>query len=315
MRPALFLVALAVDFFLGEPANALHPVVWMGKVIGRFSKIGLGLSSKQQLAFGGFMALATPAAFCLLGYVVGLTAIPSPIAFILQIWLLKSTFAVRGLGRAAYAVRDALLQGDLPSARAGLGSLCSREATHLDEPLIVAATVESVAENASDSFIAPLCFFAAFGLAGALFYRTVNTLDSMVGYHGKYEYLGKASARLDDLLNFFPARLTALLLLWAGFFLRADAANGLRMWRRDAASTESPNAGRPMATMAGLLRVALVKVDHYSLGDGLEPLSPGKIDQACRMVGLASVLATTLYVVSAVVMAGYARGCGVELVR
>src|SRR5262249_61854725 len=120
-----------------------------------------------------------------------------------------------GLGVAALDVRHALAGGRLHDARYALRSLCSRDASQLDPPLLVAAAIESVAENASDSFVAPLFYYALFGLPGAVFYRAVNTLDAMIGYHGRYEYLGKAAARLDDVLNFVPARLTAALLLAA----------------------------------------------------------------------------------------------------
>jgi adenosylcobinamide-phosphate synthase len=174
--------------------------------------------------------------------------------------------------------------------------LCSRDPTELDEPLIVAATLESLAENASDSGIAPLLYFCIGGVPGAVFYRAVNTLDAMIGYHGRYEYFGKASARLDDLLNWVPARLTALLLLLAGLVLGRDTRQGWRILRRDARKTESPNAGRPMATVAGLLRVELEKRGHYRLGDGFEPLTPSKIRHAWQLVVLAFFFGAVLFI-------------------
>src|SRR3954467_13894357 len=129
----------------------------------------------------------------------------------------------------------------------------------LDEPLLVAASVESVAENMSDSFVAPLFYYALFGLPAAVAYRAVNTLDAMIGYRGRYEYLGKAAARLDDLLNLIPARLTAGLLLVAGALRKADGGGGPLILRRARRATASPNAGWPMATVAGLLSVCLAK--------------------------------------------------------
>jgi adenosylcobinamide-phosphate synthase len=148
-----------------------------------------------------------------------------------------------------------------------------------------------VAENASDSFVAPVFFYALFGLPGAVFYRAVNTLDAMIGYRGRYEWLGKASARLDDALNWIPARITAALLLAGGAVMGLDARRGARILARDGALTESPNAGRPMAAMAGLLGVELTKAGHYRLGDPLEPLAPAQIDRAWRAVCAAAVLA------------------------
>jgi adenosylcobinamide-phosphate synthase len=205
-------------------------------------------------------------------------------AFVASVLLLKSTFAIRALDHAARLVRDALAANDLEAARVGLRSLCSRDPSTLQPPELVAATVESVAENASDSFVAPLFYYVLFGLPGAIAYRAVNTLDAMIGYHGRYEYLGKASARLDDLLNIIPARITAALLLVAGALCRRDVASGWHVLRRDGDTTESPNAGRPMAAMAGLLGVQLEKVGHYKLGDARDPLTADTIDDARRIV-------------------------------
>jgi adenosylcobinamide-phosphate synthase len=158
----------------------------------------------------------------------------------------------------------------------------------------VAATIESVAENASDSFVAPLFYYALFGVPGAIAYRAVNTLDAMIGYHGRYEYLGKASARLDDVLNWIPARITALLLVAAGWLTGEAASRGWFIWQRDGSATESPNAGRPMAVMAGLLGVELQKAEHYRLGDPVDPLSVAKIGNACRILHVAAALSFVL---------------------
>jgi adenosylcobinamide-phosphate synthase len=212
-------------------------------------------------------------------------------------------FAGRALGEAASRVRDALEAADIGAARAALSSLCSRDPKALRAEELVGASVESLAENASDSWVAPLFYYALFGLPGAVAYRAVNTLDAMIGYHGHYEWLGKASARLDDILNFVPARLTAAFLLVAGALRRAPVRRGLAIWQRDAAATESPNAGRPMATMAGLLGVRLEKAEHYALGDALQPLTPKQILEAWRIVQLAgaaaAIVAVSFLVVSA----------------
>jgi adenosylcobinamide-phosphate synthase len=135
-------------------------------------------------------------------------------------------------------------------------------------------------------------------LPGAVFYRAANTLDAMIGYHGIYEWLGKTAARQDDLLNLVPARLTTLLILLAGWITGKDARRGWRVLRRDARKTESPNAGRPMATMAGLLGVELEKVGHYRLGDRVEALSVSKIDEAWRVVSVAGVFAFSLVAIA-----------------
>ncbi len=292
--------AYALDRLFGEPPNAIHPVAWMGTVIAYAKRWALGRGSGRlgQLARGAVVALAIPSLFAagahaLLRFARSAGSHPT-LELVLTVALLKPTFAVRSLREAAFAVRDALDRSDLSSARRALGSLCSRKAETLNEDQLVAATIESVAENTSDSIVAPLLFFACAGVPGAVFYRAVNTLDAMVGYRGRLEYAGKASARLDDLLNFVPARITAILLLVAGLLARQDVRAGVRILLRDGRRTESPNAGFPMATMAGLLGVRLVKVDHYALGDPERALSPAAITTAWRVTSLASVLAVGL---------------------
>lgn len=298
----IVVVALAIDRFLGEPPARLHPVVWIGNATTRLVRIAPTSGSSAQLVSGVAMALVVPATAATVAWVAlsilsaigrglesagaaaGLLFAAALVDLAARAWILKTLFAVRALGDAADVVRAALVRGEVAEARRGLGSLCSRDPSALDEPALTAATIESVAENASDSIVAPLAFFLVLGLPGAAFYRAVNTMDAMIGYRGRYEYLGKAAARLDDLLNLVPARATALLVLAGGWITGADARRGWLVLRRDGARTESPNAGRPMAAMAGLLRVELEKGGHYQLGDPIEPLAPAQIAAAWRIV-------------------------------
>jgi adenosylcobinamide-phosphate synthase len=296
LQPSLVVLALALalDPLLGELPSAVHPVVWMGRAIAWCERRAPKAGARSQLIAGALIALVIPGVFAgAAACVAGLSRWPAA-GLIASVLLLKSTFAARELGRAAHLVRDALAHGRVVDARLALRSLCSRDAAALDRPALVAATVESVAENASDSVVAPLFYYVLFGLPGAVCYRAVNTLDAMIGYRGPYEYLGKASARLDDLLNFVPARLTAALLLVSGFFARKRVAKGWTILVRDGAKTASPNAGRPMAAMAGLLAIQLEKSGHYQLGDADEALGVGKIDEAWRVAALGFVLAAVL---------------------
>ncbi len=300
--------AVVIDLAFGEPPNVVHPVAWMGNVIAWATRVAPKRGRGPQLAAGAVLALVLPSTFAALAAAALWALRDEPFAlFVVQALLLKATFALRALPAAASVVRRALVRGDLGEGRRALGSLCSRDASSLDEPALVAATVESVAENASDSVVAPLFYYVLFGVPGAVFYRAVNTLDAMIGYHGRYEWLGKASARLDDLLNLVPARITAALLLVAGLFSRKDVGRGWRVLRRDGARTESPNAGRPMAAMAGLLRVELEKVAHYRLGDAIERLRVSKITDACVVMGAASFLALALTVAALGVTHGLFR--------
>lgn len=292
----VFTLALALDVGMGEPPNRIHPVVWIGNAISWYTRIAPSHGRAAQLLAGGLIALLLPALAAACSALLLAACARIPLAQIIVAALLfKSTFALRALRQAGERVRAELAAGDLDAARDGLRSLCSRDPRDMDAPSLVAGTVESLAENASDSFVAPLFYYACFGLPGAIAYRAVNTLDAMIGYRGRYEYLGKASARLDDLLNFIPARITAALLLLAGACGRANVAAGLRILRRDGARTESPNAGRPMAAMAGLLGVSLEKPGHYRLGDPGAPLQPATIETASRILLLCAGLTAGLF--------------------
>ena len=286
-------LAFLWDRWGGEPPAAVHPVVWLGRLIGRLAKRSSApLNPGRDLLQGIAIAVGVPLAAWWLTRVALLGLGETPwLRLVVGTWLLKSTFALHGLGKAAQVVRDALEAGDLSSARVGLRSLCSRDASALSESELAAAAVESVAENASDSVVAPLFFYAWLGLPGAMAYRAVNTADAMIGYRGAYEYLGKAAARLDDLLNLVPARLTAVLLLLAGAVHGADVRAGWKIWRRDGGKTESPNAGRPMAVMAGLLGVRLEKAGCYALGDARRPIDAQTITRAIRIVRTLGIIA------------------------
>jgi adenosylcobinamide-phosphate synthase len=296
MNGSIALVAAyALDRAFGEPPNTLHPVAWMGGLVGAGRQWALRAGRVGQLVRGGVVALLVPSLSAALAYAAIRGLEPYPLAALVATALVvKSMFAARALRDAAYRVRDALDHDDLEEARRGLRSLCSREPEGLDRSALVAATVESVAENASDSIVAPLLFFACFGVAGVVFYRAANTQDAMMGYRGRLEHAGKVAARLDDFLNFIPARATALLLLVGGALRGRNVGRGLAVLWRDGARTESPNAGRPMATMAGLLGVRLEKSGGYALGDAHSELDTGKITAAWQIVSIASLGALAL---------------------
>jgi adenosylcobinamide-phosphate synthase len=293
---AAVLVAFGLDL-LGEPPAAWHPVVWFGKLIGRLEQAAPRGHNSQRLYGMVILILAAPAALLpavivhLLAEGVRGKAVQRGAAchgFLLYALIegagLKPCFALRMLAEAGRSVRLALERGDVSAARRALSSLVSRERSELTTELAAAAAVESLAENLSDSIVAPLFSYALFGLPGAAAYRLYNTFDSMLGYHGRYEHLGKAAARLDDALNLLPARLTALLIIALAPLYGGDRRSAWRIWRRDARKTESPNAGHPMAASAGALGIRLEKVDHYVLGEAEKAISPRSIRQAERMV-------------------------------
>ena len=275
----ILIAALAWDRWLGEPNVKIHPVVWMGNCIG-FMRSKSPTNNVYAFLWGILMATILPMVFATLAI---LTFIPW-IGIGIAVWLLTSSFALRGLIDAGMHVSECLDKGDLSGARMGLRSLCSRDPEGLDEVLVSAAATESVAENCSDSLVAPLFWFVLGGVPGALIYRCVNTLDAMVGYRGKYEWLGKASARLDDLLNLIPARLCAVFILMVGSISKgASLRFGLNTLLNDRNVTSSPNAGWPMAAISGLLQVELEKPNHYIIGKGFSGCSSIKLQLGCTI--------------------------------
>ena len=288
----ILLLALIFDLTLGEPPNVIHPVAWMGKVASFLEKGSISQSKTVQFIYGTMITLLTMALFTIptyfiLFYLEGLSSI---VYVIVGAILFKFTFSLKGLRRAALRVKRLLLEDKLGEARFELRALVSRDTQNLTKPLLVSATVESVAENTNDSFVAPLFYFLLFGVPGAMAYRVVNTLDAVVGYHGKHEYLGKFASRLDDVLNFIPARLTALLLVSAAFISRRDGGASWQVARSQHSRTESPNAGWPMAAMAGALNVQLEKVGHYRLGGSSTPTAPETIDASLKLFLVAATV-------------------------
>jgi adenosylcobinamide-phosphate synthase len=280
--------ALGIDLTLGEPPAALHPVVWMGRLVAALERRA-PRSAPARLVFGALGTGGVVGVCAFAGRLIERATDPLPLLprLLVVSWLLKTTFALRSLFAAAESVRIPLRRDDLGSARKALRGLVSRDVTMLGPSLLAAAAVESAAENASDGAVAPILFYMAGGLPAALAYRAVNTLDSMWGYHGAYEHLGKAAARLDDLANLLPARLTGLALIGAALLSGRDAAGACYIMLRDHGETASPNAGWPMSAMAGALGVELEKVGHYCLGaPGASP-TPATIRQSIQLVAVA----------------------------
>ena len=264
----------------------------MGKVTSLWKKGGIGQRPVAQFIYGTGMVLVTIGLFTIPAYFIllHLKGVSYVAYVIVGAMLLKFTFSLRALRRAAVGIKRLLAEEKLDEARFELRSLVSRDTQGLPKPLLVSATVESVAENACDSFVAPLFYFLLLGVPGAIAYRVVNTLDAIIGYHQKYEYLGKFASRLDDVVNFIPARLTALLLVLAAFLSKRDARASWQVMLSDHSKTESPNAGWTMAAVAGALNVQLEKAGHYQLGNANVTPVPQVIDTALRLMGLAALV-------------------------
>ena len=287
---AVLLLAIAMDVLFGEPPGILHPVVWMGKGI----KYLRGFASKftNKRFFGIFMVAAMTGTSFLAGMLLvsAQFILPEAITLLVLAYFLKSTFSFRMLLSSGNRIMTGLVSGNPDAARDDLKALVSRDTSSLDEPHIASAVIESVSENFVDTILSPLFFYLILGLPGALAYKAVNTLDSMVGYRNReFIELGWASARFDDILNWIPARLS-LIFIVAGAVFTGSPVNAIRTCLKDRRQTSSPNSGWSMASAAGALGVQLEKQGHYVLGGNSSLPLATDIARANKLVGMASVL-------------------------
>jgi len=262
--PALILwLSLALDRVSGDPPNAFHPTAYIGRFIGCWGRPERYPAALQR-PVGIFCTIATASLFALPFLLVDRLA-PPLVLLVAGPVLLKLCFAWRCLEEHVDAVEQALSMGT-EGGREKVGYLVSRSTGTLDEEEVRSAAYESMTENLVDSIVSPLFFFTLFGLGGAAFYRAVNTMDAMLGYRDERERIGWFPARLDDLLNLIPARLTGLLLL-AYFAAKGRLQPALRVWRRDAHKRPGINGGIPMAVMAGGVGIRFEKPGCYVIGD------------------------------------------------
>ncbi|MEK5235343.1 adenosylcobinamide-phosphate synthase CbiB [Paenibacillus sp. FSL L8-0470] len=299
----ILLAAYMLDLIVGDPRSLPHPVVYMGKAISAIERlIRRFVLQPRSLKRAGVLLplLVAGGAWGLTALLVGLLSWVSPwLGWAAGAWLISTTIAAKGLKEAGLAVYVELRKGDLPAARKALGMIVGRDTAGLESPEIVRGTVETVAENIVDAIISPLFFALLGGAPLAMAYRAVNTLDSMVGYkNDKYRDLGWASARLDDVANYIPARITALLLTLCAWLLRLDWQGCWRTVLRDARLHPSPNSGYPESAVAGALGIRLGGENVYHgitsfrayMGDPLRPLEPEDIIVTSRLMLLSSAI-------------------------
>jgi adenosylcobinamide-phosphate synthase len=298
-------LAYLLDLALGEPRRLPHPVMLMGKAIEILERL-MRLVAKSPAMLRGAGAVTASVVvggswlltFFILHWSYSLS---HWLGTALSIWLIYTTMATRGLADAAGEVYSALKNGELPEARRKVGWIVGRDTNSMDSRNVTRATVETVAENIVDGIISPMFYALIGGAPLAMAYRAVNTLDSMLGYKNeRYIDFGKASAHLDDLVNYVPARLTGLLILAAAFLLRMSPKRALAAILRDSRSHPSPNSGIPEAAVAGSLGVRLGGLNYYHgresfrayMGEDLVSLKPNHIRQTIKLMYLTSVLMT-----------------------
>lgn len=301
-------LSFVLDLLFGDPKQLLHPVVVMGKCI---SKLEKGLRAvfpktpKGELAAGFVLVLLLPvgtlAVTILALWAVGL--IHPILRFALGVFWGWQALALKGLNTESKRVYQALTTGTIEEARAAVSRIVGRDTERLDEAGITRAAVETVAENFSDGVLAPLFYLLIGGAPLALCYKAINTMDSMVGYKNeRYLYFGRCAAKLDDVANWLPARLSAVLLVLASSLLGEHAKDAWRIWRRDRRNHASPNSAQTEAAMAGALGIQLAgpawyfgeKYDKPTIGDATRPVEPNDILRADRLLYGGGVLGLVL---------------------
>jgi len=297
MRGAIA-AAVSVDIAFGEPASSFHPTVAMGRVVSAGRSRRTTNAPRRSLVEGAMtVAIGAIATGVAAAFVHGMVErCPRRVRDLAEGVALKPALSVRDLLRAAKSVESALERGRLRRARELLSwHLVSRDTSRLSASGVAAAAIESLAENFNDGLVAPLFWYRAGGLPAAYVFRFINTADAMIGYRtSALEWFGKTAARLDDLLAFVPARLSAALLITGAPLVGESGGQALLRALMDAENTASPNAGWPMAAMAGALGVRLEKAGHYVLNDEARPPETADIRRARHVVLMASGLATLL---------------------
>ncbi len=298
-----------LDLLLGDPEGFPHPVVLMGKAIShmeaplrrRFPDSPAG-RRRAGLLLAAVLPLGTLAISAGILYLCG--RIHPAARFFLEILWCWQALAMCCLRKESANVRRSLTEGTLEEARRAVARIVGRDTASLDADGVTRAAVETVAENFSDGEIAPLFWMMLGGAPFALCYKAVNTMDSMVGYKNeRYLDFGRAAAKLDDIVNWIPARLAALLLISAAPLAGLDRKNALRIWIRDRRNHASPNSAQTEAAMAGALGVRLAgpasyfgkPADKPYIGDPLRPIRPEDIDKANRLMYIAGFLGVVLF--------------------
>lgn len=279
-----FLLAIALDLVFGEPRPLFHPTVWIGTLIGFLDRHA---PKSFKRIYGVLMALFCIGLAALAGYVIPyvLYQISPILALLVTAYLLKSTFSCSFLWQISTDIYNDLKAGKLDAARAKLPALVGRDVSKLNEGQMASCVIESLGESFVDGIFSPLFYFIIFGLPGAMAYRAINTLDSMVGYKDeKHLKVGWASARIDDVANFIPARMAVLLMA----VVSGHPVRSLKISWRDGGNAPSINSGYPMAAFAGALGVRLEKLGYYVLGEGLKPCGGDDIPKAIMLNRLLS---------------------------
>lgn len=300
MKGSLFalLIGFVIDLILGDPHSIPHPVVLIGKLISYTEKLVRRLfpkTEKGEKIAGGvlWVIVVTLSTAVPIGILVLCNMISPFLRLIVESIMCWQILATKSLRDESMKVYNALETGDIEKSRYAVSMIVGRDTTELDDAAVTRATVETVAENTSDGIVAPLLYLAIGGAPLGFFYKAVNTMDSMLGYvEMPYKNIGLVPAKMDDVMNFIPSRISAFMMLLAGWMLGLDVKNGWKIFKRDRFNHASPNSAQTESVCAGLLGLRLAGDAVYHgvlhkkkyIGDPVRDIEHRDIRRACRLL-------------------------------
>ena len=299
-------IAYILDLVFGDPQNIIHPVQIIGKMISLGEKILLKEKSGSRYKFFAGIILN----IFVVSITYGLTCLIyksskiSGVFTLIEIYLMYTVFSVNSLAREGNRVYNILKEGNIEKARKDLSYLVSRDTETMDEKMIIRSTMETISENTVDGIVAPMFYMFLGGLPLAMTYKAINTLDSMVGYKNeKYMDFGKFSAKIDDVANFIPARITGVLIVAASMILRYNYKNSLKMFIRDRKNHSSPNSAHAEASVAGALGVQFggrvsyfgKEADKPTIGDKIKDFELEDIKKNIKIMYITSFLSLAIF--------------------
>ncbi|WP_026883843.1 adenosylcobinamide-phosphate synthase CbiB [Clostridium akagii] len=310
------IIAVMIDFLIGDPYWFPHPIIYIGKFISFLEKLGRKLCrSNKALKIFGFVIVFV---VCFVSFIIPflilkLTSQYVIVHHILNIVMIWTTFAARSLHKEAVKVYYALKNNDLEDAKIKLSYIVGRDTQELCENEIIRADVETVAENTSDGVIAPILFAILGGAPLAMLYKAVNTMDSMLGYKNeKFYYIGFFPAKVDDIFNLIPARITGILIAIVSPLVKGNVIFSLKIMLRDRKNHKSPNCAYPEGAAAGAMRIQLGGTNSYfgelvykpTIGDNVEVLTKEHIKSTILLMYASEILLVIIYIlINKVVMA------------
>ena len=305
--------AVILDLLVGDPKNKFHPTSWIGSLIAKLVPIIQNKSPRREKLGGIILViLLTTLVTTLLVFLdVGIQNISFDFAeiivsVIVGMILLKTTISIRGMEKHAMAVMESIERNDLDAARNNLSMIVKRNTKNLDKNHVLSGTLESISENTVDGVTGPLFYFTFFGIPGAFIYRIINTIDSMIGYKTSiFKNVGWFGANCDKILNYLPSRITSLMMVIGAMILGNDWKKSYKIMKRDGKNTESPNAGYPMAALAGALGARFEKIDHYSVGEGNIELTKSHLRSAIALMKVTSILFCMIFTIPIIIVLSY----------